>query len=458
MMTRFFWAGVLAAMGAGAEPQHFVLHAPHNVWDVAVHDFNENGTQDVLVLSCDEQRYPLPKQLGLHESSRSGKYKQKPSHTIDMDPDSGIVFLAEVDGTPPKEVVVANAEGAIVYAYTPDGFDEVARPRFVSLLPSGTREPTIVNQFAQDLDGDGIDEWLVPVPLGVQIRHAEAVITRIPCDIHSEAGGGNALRISHRVPAPHTFRFAGVPQKGIAFLSDEFADFAYGPEWDQHRRFRIPVNLEEKWEASAKMADINGDNWPDLLVTQTRGTVNLEVLTQVYVAAAPFAYPEKPSATFTAQGSIANGMLRDVNGDGLLDMIYIQVPFGLGNIVNFVVRGKVRVDADVYLYDGLQFPETPNYTASLTIEAPEGREQVAHAMADFTGDGRLDLAIATDRDTLTFHLGKEDRFLDRKSAFDVSLPSFGNARTVKLDNNDKSDLLIFRPDGKHSTRVEVLVF
>lgn len=449
---------VLLAAAVSAAPETYVLHAPHNVWDVAVHDFTGNGRGDILVLSCDETSYPLEKQASLYLADDQGAYPEKPSVSLVLPPDSGPLFLAETDGAAPKEIVVADAGGATIYAFEAGALVERGRPRFTSLLPGGVRKPSILRNVAIDLDGDGIDEWIVPVPLGVEVRQPGGEAVRVRCDIQSEASGGEGMYITHRVPAPHTFTIPGVDRKGIAFLSDEFADFAYGENWAQHQRFRIPLYLEEKWEARARMADINKDGWPDLMVTQTRGTVNLEVLTHVYIAAGPFAYPEEPSATFEAHGSIASGMLRDVNGNGYLDMIYIRVPFGMRNIINFVVRGKVRIDADVYLFDGLRYPDAPNHSASLTIDAPEGREQVAHALADFTGDGRLDLAIATNRDVLAIHAGEPNRLFSRSPSARVSVPSFGDARPYDLDGSGGQDLIIFRPDGPNSQRVEVLIF
>ena len=449
---------ILGLTALGVEPQTMVLEAPQNVWDVTVHDFDNDGRNDIAVVSCDERSNPLEKQLGIYLATETGAYTREPSATLTLPADSGELFLAQTDDSPAKEIVLTDGEGAVIYSFIDGKLQQTGESRFTSLLPSGVREPSFLRSVASDLDGDGIDEWVVPMPLGVEVRRPDAAIARVRCDIQSNASGGDSLYISHRLPATHPFTLEGSGQKGIAFLSDEFADFAYGPNWSQHRRYEIPVNLEEKWESDATMADINGDDWPDLMVTQTRGTVNLEVMTQVYIAAAPFAYPAEPSAVFQAKGSIANGMLRDVNGDGLIDMIFIRVPFGVSNIVNFMLRGKVTVEADVYLFDGLRFSDKADYEGSLTIDAPEGREQVANATADFNGDGRLDLAIASSRDTLAIHVGEKDRLFSREPFWEVTVPSFGTARYTDLNGDAAQDLLIHRPDGEFSKRVEVILF
>jgi hypothetical protein len=442
----------------GAEPQTLVLEAPHNVWDVTVHDFNEDGRNDIAVLSSDERSNPIEKQLSIYLATEQGAYERTPSVALKLPPDSGALFLAQTDDTPASEIVLTDSEGARIFSLLEGALVQTGESRFDSLLPSGVREPSFLRNVASDLTGDGIDEWIIPMPLGVEVRRPDGAVARVRCDIRSRATGGDSLSISHRLPSPHPFVLEGATQKGIAFLSDEFADFAYGPQWSQQRRYEIPVNLADKWDADATMADINGDGWPDLMVTQTRGSVNLEVITQVYIAAAPFAYPESPSATFEAKGSIADGMLRDVNGDGLLDMIFIRVPFGMSNIVNFMLRGKVKVEADVYLFDGLRFSTKPDFEASLTIDAPEGREQVANATADFDGDGRLDLAIASSREELSIYPGENNRLFSRSPKWTIPVPSFGTARHTDLNGDAAQDLLIFRPDGEFSKRVEVILF
>lgn len=446
------------SLAAFAVPDAYTLHAALNVWDVTAHDLNRDGYDDILVLACDEKSSPLDKHLAVFLAQENGAYPQEPSLVLPLAPESGPLFLSETDGTPPADIVIVNAEGARVFRFAGGAFELASTIHFDSLFPSGSKQPVFLRSASMDLDGDGRDEWIVPKPLGVEVRRTETPVAHVACDIVSESSGGSNLYISHRLPALQTFEIDNGNRQGIAFLSDEYADFAYGPTWSDHHRFKIPLNLEEKWEATARMADINKDKWPDLMVTQTRGTVNLEVLTQVYLAGGAFAYPEKPSATFQAQGSIANGFLADVDGDELLDMIFIRVPFGIRNIMNFMLRGMVHIEADVYLFKDGKFSDKPQFQEGLTIGAPEGREEVAHTLADFNGDGRLDLALATSRDELSLFTGRTDRFISKKAWQVVNVPSFGTAQPHDLNENGAQDLLIFHTSGEHRKRVEVLVF
>ncbi|HNR30160.1 MAG TPA: VCBS repeat-containing protein [Candidatus Hydrogenedentes bacterium] len=451
---------VLAGIGLVvlAAPANYILEAPENVCDVTATDLNLDGVGDILVLYCDEKSAPPRKGLGIYFGREDGSYPAAPATVIELSPEVGALMLAERDGAPPVELVALDAKGATLYRYAAGAFAAADRIPFYSLLPSGGKEPRFLRNVAVDLDGDGMDEWLIPVPLGVEVRRGDSALAEIQCDVASSVSSATHLSVSHRYPTFHVFDVPDSLQKGLAFLTDEYADFAYGEHWAERDRFRIPVDLEEKWDASVRMADINQDGWPDIMVTQTRGTVNLEVLTQVYLATGLCEYPEQPTATFHAKGAFASGVLADVDGDDYLDMIFVRVPFGPRNIMNFVLRGKVRVEADVYLFRDGAFPSAPSLQDGLTIDAPEGKEQVGHTLADFDGDGRLDLSLATRRDELAVYVGSPDHFISRRPWHTVQIPSFGVARAHDLNRNAAEDLIIFHPSGEHRKRVEVVVF
>jgi len=445
-----------AVTTAVAAPQAFVLRSPLNVWDVAVEDLDRDGTKDVLAVVCDEKSYPLQKMLLAYIADSEGKFPEQPSISVPLDPKVGTLLLAECTDTAPREIVLLDASGATVMTYQNGQFEQLASPRFSSLLPSGSKEPMFLEDAAVDLDGDGTQEWLIPMPTGYSVRSMDAEKALVQCDVISEIRRDGSTYISHRLPAYHHFDYADA--KGLAFLSDEFADFAYGPGWGEHRRFKIPKNLDEKWEASSQMKDINQDGFPDLLVTQTKGTINLQALTQVYIASAPFTYPEQPSLDLSAKGGLAAPGLEDIDGDGMLDLVVINMSFGVKNLLNFFTRGKISVDAQVYLFkDGAYSPE-PAYTTSLTLDAPEGRERVAYALGDFDGDGRKDVAFGQGAELFAVQRGEPQRFVEPKPWVSVPIPSFGTARAYALNADKKDDVVLFHPAGENAKRIEVVIF
>lgn len=449
---------LMALAAAGDAPQVFALNAVQPVWDVAAEDLNGDGRKEICALTTKSAVSPMDKRLKVFVADAQGAYPADANLDLALDPAAGVLFFAEVDGQAPRELVAAHAEGATVYRFGPDGFSIIAEPRFFCLLPSGSKEPQFFDETAVDLDGDGVDEWLIPVASGYTLMHADGTYVLARCDVVSEVRRGSSVSITHRLPSFRPFSFDGHQNKGIAFLSDSHADFVYGESWKEHRRFTVPGSVEDKWEATTLMADVNGDDFPDLMVTQTKGTVKLESTTHVYVASAPFTYPENPTATFTAKGAVSAPVITDVDGDEKGDILLITVPFGIKNFMNLFLRNMVTAEAQVYLYNGKDFGNAPAYKTSLRLEAPEGREQIAYALGDFNGDGRMDVGLGKGKQLLSIHLGEPKQFLAEKPWIELQIPSFGRAKAHDLNGNAARDIVIHHPGMESSDRVEVVVF
>ncbi|MDZ4860671.1 MAG: VCBS repeat-containing protein [Candidatus Hydrogenedentes bacterium] len=447
----------LAVLAAG-EPRIFALQADSSIWDVTAHDINNDGMGDILALCCDETSDPLTKSVAVYLANPEGGYPAMPSFSVPLDTALSVGFLAEVDGAPPKELVLASAEGLIAYAFREGTLQPVLEAKFMSLFPSGTREPTFIQDATHDIDGDGIDEWFAPMPTGFAVRNPEGLVAVIGCDVDSAIRTGSGMSISSKFPAYHAFELPGQSDHAIAFLSDEYADFAFGDGWGKRERFKIPVNLGDKWDTSSSMEDINGDGLPDLIVTQTEGTINLKALTQVYFADGPMKYPAQPTAKFESAGSFAAPMVKDVNGDGKQDIIFVNIPFGVKSIVNFFMWHKLGVDLQIYVNNGAGFGAKPDFSTSVSIEAPDGKEQSAYCMGDFDGDGKTDAAFGAGREKLMLHAGGDAKFISQKPYLTLTVPSFGVARAYKLNDNAAEDIVIFHPGITRKKYIEVLVF
>ncbi len=448
----------VSCLFAQAEPQVSVLETTLNVWDVASSDINGDGLTDILALCSDEDSDPLKKEIAVFLATAAGKFPAKPDLSFALAPESGTVLLSEVDGTPGKEIVVTRATGAQVFRFSGGRMTLLSETNWASLLPSHSKEPLFLPNAAMDLDGDGIDEWVIPGLESYEIWRASGVVRALQADVVSELQPYANPEISTRLPAILPFDQEGLPNKGLAFLSNRNADFAYGADWSEHMRYRIPLQIDDQWDSTARMVDINNDGFPDLIVTQTKGTVKLKVVTQVYVATKPLTYPEKPTATFEMNGALTSPYLADVDGDEQMDLVMVHIPFGVGAFVNFFVRNKLSVKAEVYLFDGETYPQEPNYKNGLTLEAPDGRDQVAFAMGDFNGDKRLDVAFAADTDQFVFHEGAGNDFVRSRPFAKLAIPAFGVARKHDLNGNEKDDVILHHPSGETRTRIEVIVF
>jgi hypothetical protein len=453
LLVSFMAAGLVLA-----QAQHTVLTTGLPVWDALAEDVNGDGFKDVLVYSSDDEAEAPTKELRIFLAGEKGRFGSAATVRFPLPSTNGTAFVSEFDGAPPREIILFDQGAATVMRLTGGTLSEVFRTEFVSLLPTGSREPVFLRAASKDLDGDGRDEWLLPLADGFGVFSAGKLTATLPAPTTSELRDYSNFQISHRLPAVSTFALPGERLSAVALLSDTQADFSYGEGWREHVRYPIPRRLDKKWDASAELDDVNADGWPDLMVTQTSGTINLKTETQVYLATGPFNYPPAPNARVTRTGSFASAALRDTNGDKKLDLIFISVPLGIGNIINYFLRQKVTVEAAVYEYGPDGLADKPSRKAALTLDAPEGRERSAYAMGDFDGDGFLDAAVGTGAQMMSFYRGSSREFLSTSPWVKLEMPTFGIARTGDLDGNGKEDLLLIHPSGPNEKRIEVVMF
>jgi hypothetical protein len=452
--------GLLLGMllSATIKPETFVLTADAPVWDIAVYDLNGDDQKDILAFCSQSDVEPPRKVMATFLADKDGSYPPHPSSILTLDKTVGISFLAEIDGQAPKELVVVDHASATWYRFSNGAFTRGGETALQSLLPGGPKEPIFLRNAADDLDGDGIDEWILPVPLGHEVHNARGRISAVPSDVVSETRQTGSTYIIHRLPYVASFKFGDMENKGLAFLSDESADFVYGPGWTEHTRFRIPVDLPDKWDSSTIIKDINGDSIPDLMVTQTEGTAKMKVLTHVYVATGPLTYPEAPTATFEKRGALTTPSLIDTNGDSQLDLVLIEIPLSVKSLFNYFVRNKLSTRINVHLFTDDGFSEAPSYRTNISLEAPNGREQVAYTMGDFNGDGFVDAAFGSGKETLTIHQGTGRGDLSSRALLSLELPAFGIARKVRLGSDTMDDLVLFHPNGDDRVRIDVVQF
>ncbi|GMW03968.1 MAG: hypothetical protein AMXMBFR84_51020 [Candidatus Hydrogenedentota bacterium] len=428
------------------------------VWDVTVADINGDDRKDILAFCSDPAASPQVKSIAVFFSQEDGSYNPAPDFVLPLQPRNGTAFIANLDGSGPAELAVADAEGITAYGYWDGKLKDVMELPFTSLFPSFCREPAFMSESSLDLDGDGKDEWLAPMPGGFAVRNMNGLLANVPCDVTSTIRTGSSMSISNRYPAFAAFKFDGQAGKALMFLSDENADFAYGDNWSQTRRFEVPVNLDDKWDTSAKMYDINQDGLPDLVITQTEGTINLKALTQIYIAKGPMEYPSSPTVTFESKGTFAAPLLKDVDGDKNLDLVFLNIPFGVKFFVNLFVWKNLGVQVAVHVFKEGTFQVKPDFVTDLSIEAPDGKEQAAYCLGDFTGDGRLDAAFGIGRTELVIHEGMPDRFISGRPVQTHTVPAFGIARVYDLNGNKAEDIVIFHPGITGKDQIEVLLF
>jgi hypothetical protein len=449
----------LVLLAAAFEPRLFTLQAWESVNDVIVEDLNVDGRGDLLVLCSHSDARPPEKRILVFMAREDGGFGADPSLVLPLDVDSGAIFLSDTDGVAPRELVISGDHGVDVLEFKGNAFSVRSAHTFHSLLPSRSRTPTFVQELSVDMNGDGVDEWLVPISTGIQVRRGDTVLAELPCDVSSELRTGESLSIRHGLPRIVPFDEPGTDRKGLAFADDEIIEFAHGDNWAQRATVKVPSEDRDEWSVKATLAEFGSGEYPALMINQVKGTINLQVQNTLYQAEGPGVYPATPTAVYSARGALASAMVRDVNGDGMNDLLVFNIPFGIRAITSYFMFRNITVGVQIYNYRDGGIPSEPDVEQRLTIKAPERIEQAAYTLGDFNGDGLLDAALGSGEDALHVHLGEPGRFVTPKASAVIEVPVVGKApEPVDITGNGNEDIIIFHPRLDNKDKVHVILF
>ncbi|MFP6582253.1 MAG: FG-GAP-like repeat-containing protein, partial [Candidatus Hydrogenedentota bacterium] len=274
----------------------------------------------------------------------------------------------------------------------------------------------------------------------------------------SEAESREGLSITHRIPRVHVFEHKGHKNKAVGLVGRRGVTFHYGEEWKEKRGHRLDDRLDDFWETQTALEDINGDGYPDLMVTDTKGTADIEVRVQVFLANKELQYAKKPSFEMTSTGGFLVPRLVDLNGDEKLDLVMLSFPITLRNIANYLFRKKITMRLNTRLFKNGAIPEKETFSNSLSLDVSTDQEESVHIYGDFNADGINELAAGTNKSTLTIAAITKSGALTKKPWATVDVHSFGVARTKDLDNSGTDDLMIIHPRGTYKNDIDIIRF
>jgi VCBS repeat protein len=421
---------------------------------------------------------------------------------VDLPSDLALFDFADVIGDAKRKEMVLLTPSGVSYLEASGG-KLAAEPH--PLLPRRSavdfapdRKPLPLH-FAQDFDGDGTVDLLLPDPTGYALftRGAEGRFSheqhlRVRIGAKLEIGGDDFLgraRSTSGFPKFYTGNFDGDGKPDIlVYRSQKLLYFRQGEggAFPEQPTREIPVDLpkpEGRRDPTDRnpvsAMDVDHDGIQDLLVTETRtGT------TRLCLGGPEFLGVAKASQVIKVKDWSIGTLLEDLNGDGYLDLVVPTTQeIGLFEALRILVTKEFAVTSYVFRNRRGEPGSKPDEPFSRqpdsvrTIRFPirlssdtTGERSISvysklilEFHGDLDGDGIRDLVIGEDPKSVAVYCGTKEAVFPDKPSFVLPIPDTGPARVVEaraadVNADGASDLLLlYRSPDKTSDRLVVLL-
>lgn len=456
-------------------------------------DFDGDGLLDILVTSGRKYHLFLQRQEG---------FRPEPDQTGPFDPSAVIYDAGDVTGDGASEIVLLTPEGFSTLSLEEGRFPS----RGASFIEEGSLfhrpTPTVLHErdFLQDLDGDGLEDLLLPVSLGVRVlrqvtpgKFERGEELRVPLGAAVNLGRdrlGAQVVSAFWLPEVHPGEYTGdgridlgvvVGEALWVFAADE--EGTLSPTAERRIPIRAPKSgggggggggekgiFQVDYQLPLAVKEINGDPFPDFITSHVgRGS------THIFLGSPTRKELRTPSQIVKVDGFTLLNSIQDLDGDGAGDLIIASVPkIGLWGALKIFITRSITVDARVYYNRGRRlFPLVPDYSreVEVSIVARKGHRVgfgtglIATATGDLDGDGIKDLVLRTGEKRLGVFPGrKRAGFADRPSE-EIRLVS-GDAgehqvvipTTRDLNGDGRDDLLLYyRSWDRQGDRLSVVL-
>jgi hypothetical protein len=192
--------------------------------------------------------------------------------------------------------------------------------------------------------------------------------------------------------------------------------------------FQNPVVLESGYQvAGLAVGDVAGTGNPDIFAAAELGnnTSQTDILEFVNNGNGTFSGPQ---VIATLPGSMGSLALADLQGNGVLDLIDVEVNAPTGGILVMIGDG----------HGGFGAPTTYG-----TVKGQNNPD--AMAVADFNGDGKLDVAVLNESKSVAIFQGNGDGTFGPE--MDISLPGSESIAAADVNGDGRPDLVVSNNAG-----------
>jgi len=469
------------------------LSVADKLLDLEAVDLDQDGLKDILIvhrkgLQPDETRW-----ISIFWQVEGGDFSSAADQSWEIDSSAVILDIGDVHGDQKKEICFLTDEGISFYSMKERTFNTTAEKLFeskgLSVYPSKRNIPLI--NFVRDWNHDGIEEIGVFQFEGLSIYSPDSthrydqknklsvelrtsMFSRRIVEDENQTSGLNAnfhfpvTRIIDYNSDGYDDLVATREDRIVVYLQDETGQFSMDPYDDVLFDVRTQKEkIEDMAFAETVVQDLNDDGFADAIVTKqsSKGLSNFRCAINIFYGGLE-GFSEKPDQVIISEGTASERtIVRDVNGDGQLDMILPSIKISITSIVRFLLTRSVPINFNIFLlHEDGKYSDRPDFSKEVKFKIDFSGDTDVQAVSlrgDFNGDRKKDFVFGTGEDELSIFLGvsgDKERIFSKKPVLKLDVPAFGEVLCPDLDEDGYSDMIIYYPQSKKKRgTIKVLV-
>lgn len=445
------------------------------ITNIVAADLDGDGQEDLVVLHTKGRSPDVERWISIFWHKPDGSFSSAADLTWELPDEVAAVDTGDLTEDRGVEILALTTDGVSVIGYPSAGdrssLEPIVRGVNGSILPSRNEVPIV--DFAQDWNGDGMDDLAVPgfgelylFLTGGDTLSAVPQICELETQIDLSVSRGEngsrfgAVDVTRKLPHLAGIDLDGDGDKDLVTYMEDVVRF----HLQENGRFsrvadsKVEMNLitsddtdEDDYELEVSVLDVDGDGLADLFGGKSisRGVGDFSSTVALHYGDGTLGFVGEPDWTTTVEGMSAGKWL-DLDGDGRMELMMPIINLGITDIVRILISKKVKVDYYFYFpAEDRSISDEPDFMKEVTLDVgfEEGGEaQIVSFEGDYNGDGRRDLVIATGGMELSVFLGKEPskgELFSRKPVERIEVDTFGDFKPLNLNGDDKQDMILF---------------
>jgi len=439
-------------------------------------DFNGDGRVDLAVITTDNLDRRL---LNIHLQRETERFPPLAGQILELSPSTNQLQCYDINLDGRDDIVTIDNQGLKLYQYRDNGFD--AEPHLLA------RENTIFS--------GGIDGMILPHPVIQSIDNRPVAFIPVinGMALYTLAEGKMKilarLEFSHRLKrADRSVKLFGNDQGFITmalpdiYLSDGTGDgrddiylgwpdritiFGQtengGFESNRHINFRFQESKGDNL-CQAYLVDYDLDGRLDLICCRSRGGITGAVTDIDFFGSDRIrSNSRQPSHSLNIPDAVGNLMITDIDYNGNPELVVSAVEIGTMSTVQMMITNKTDFHILVYPIDNLGRPGSEplvrrEITCRLDFALADPTAGIRCDWSeDFNGDGWQDFVFADGGGRLMFYSGMADEYIEKKAGLAVELSDPDYIYPVRLNGDNKADLIIIHKNDGPTARITLLL-